>query len=127
VRVNMANQSDGALEFVGEDVIKHTPRNETLRIKLGNSFDIVGERKQTSFKIDVNAHTMDESFEISVRNRKKETATVVVREYLYRWNAWEITARDHDFIKRDAQTIDFPVDIAANTESKITYTVHYHW
>jgi hypothetical protein len=127
VRVNQANQSDGALEFVGEDVIKHTPRNETLRIKLGNSFDIVGERKQTSFKIDVNAHTMDESFEISVRNRKKEGATVVVREYLYRWNTWEVTERNHDFVKRDAQTIDFPVDIAANAESKITYSVHYHW
>jgi len=127
VRVNQANQSDGALEFVGEDVIKHTPRNETLRIKLGNSFDIVGERKQTNFKIDVNAHTIDESFEISVRNRKKEAATVVVREYLYRWNSWEITQHDHDFAKRDAQTIDFTLDIAANAEAKITYTVHYHW
>lgn len=127
VRVNQANASDGALEFVGEDVIKHTPRNETLRIKLGNSFDIVGERKQTNFRIDINARTIDESFEISVRNRKKEAAAVVVREYLYRWNSWEITQKDHDFAKRDAQTIDFPVDIAANAEAKITYTVHYHW
>jgi len=127
VRVNQANQSDGALEFVGEDVIKHTPRNETLRIKLGNAFDVVGERKQTSFRIDTSAKTIDESFEISVRNRKKDAATVVVREYLYRWSSWEISAKNHDFVKRDAQTVDFPVDIAADGEQKITYTVHYHW
>jgi hypothetical protein len=127
VRVNQANPNDGTLEFVGEDIIKHTPRNETLRIKLGNSFDIVGERKQTAFRIDTSAKTIDESFEISVRNRKKEAATVVVREYLYRWSSWQITAKNHAFEKRDAQTIDFPVDIAADAEGRITYTVHYHW
>jgi hypothetical protein len=127
VRVNQVNQSDGALEFVGEDVIKHTPRNETLRVKLGNAFDIVGERKQTSFRIDTSAKTIDESFEISVRNRKKEAATVVVREYLYRWSTWDISAKNRDFAKRDAQTIDFPVDIAANGEAKVAYTVHYRW
>jgi hypothetical protein len=127
VRVNQANQTDGALEFVGEDVIKHTPRNETLRIKLGNAFDIVGERKQSSFHVDTAAKTIDESFEVSVRNRKKEAATVIVREYLYRWSSWEITAKNRDFVKRDAQTIDFPLDIAADGEAKLTYTVHYHW
>ena len=127
VRVNMANQSDGALEFIGEDVIKHTPRNETLKIKLGNAFDIVGERKQTSFHIDVAAKTIDENFEISVRNRKKEAATVIVREYLYRWSNWEVTAKNHAFTKRDAETIDFPLELAADSEGKITYTVHYSW
>jgi len=127
VRVNQANQSDGALEFVGEDVIKHTPRNETLRIKLGNAFDIVGERKQTGFHVDTSAKTIDESFEISVRNRKKEAATVIVREYLYRWSNWEITAKNHAFNKRDAQTVDFPLDLAADSEGKLTYTVHYSW
>jgi hypothetical protein len=127
VRVNQANSSDGALEFVGEDVIKHTPRNETLRIKLGNSFDVVGERKQTSFRIDTSARTIDETFEISVRNRKKEAAAVVVREYLYRWSSWEITAKNRDFVKRDAQTVDFPVEIAADGEAKVSYAVHYHW
>ena len=127
VRVNQANQADGALEFIGENVIKHTPRNETLRIKLGNAFDIVGERKQANFRINVDARTLDESFEISVRNRKKEATTVLVREYLYRWSNWEITAKNHAFSKRDAQTIDFPLDIPADGEGKLTYTVHYSW
>ena len=127
MRVNQANKADGALEFIGEDVIKHTPRNETLRIKLGNAFDIVGERKQVGFHVDTTGKIIDESFEISVRNRKKEAATVVVREYLYRWSGWEITGKNHDFVKRDAQTVDFPVDVAADGEVKVTYAVHYHW
>lgn len=126
MRVNQASV-DGTLEFIGEDVIKHTPRNETVRIKLGNSFDIVGERRQIAFTMDSAGKIIDESFEISVRNRKKSAATVVVREYLYRWSTWKVTAKNHDFDKRDAQTIDFPLSIAADGEAKLTYSVRYSW
>lgn len=126
MRVNQAS-ADGSLEFIGEDVIKHTPRNETVRIKLGNSFDVVGERRQTGFTMDSAGKIIDESFEISVRNRKKSAATVVVREYLYRWSTWKITAKNHEFYKRDAQTIDFPLNIPADGEAKLTYTVRYTW
>jgi hypothetical protein len=126
MRVNQAS-ADGSLEFIGEDVIKHTPRNETIRIKLGNSFDVVGERRQTGFTLDSAGRTIDESFEISVRNRKKSSATVVVREYLYRWSTWKVTAKNHDFEKRDSQTIDFPLTIAANGEAKLSYSVRYTW
>lgn len=126
MRVNQAS-ADGTLEFIGEDVIKHTPRNETVRIKLGNAFDVVGERRQTGFTMDSAGKIIDESFEISVRNRKKSAATVVVREYLYRWSTWKITARNHDYEKRDAQTIDFPLVIPADGEAKLTYTVRYTW
>ncbi|SFN04677.1 DUF4139 domain-containing protein [Dokdonella immobilis] len=126
MRVNQAS-GDGSLEFIGEDVIKHTPRNETVRIKLGNAFDIVGERRQTAFTMDSAGKIIDESFEISVRNRKKSAATVVVREYLYRWSTWKITAKNHDYEKRDAQTIDFPLVIPADGEAKLTYSVRYTW
>lgn len=126
MRVNQASV-DGTLEFIGEDVIKHTPRNEAVRIKLGNSFDIVGERRQTSFTMNSAGKVIDESFEINVRNRKKSTASVVVREYLYRWSTWTITAKNHDFDKRDAQTIDFPLTIPADGEAKLTYSVRYTW
>lgn len=126
MRVNQASD-DGTLEFIGEDLIKHTPRNEVVRIKLGDSFDIVGDRKQTGFTVDKAGKTIDETFEVSVRNRKTSAATVVVREYLYRWSNWKISAKNHDFEKRDAQTIDFPLSIAADGEAKLTYTVHYSW
>jgi hypothetical protein len=126
MRVNQAS-ADGSLEFIGEDVIKHTPRNETIRIKLGNSFDVVGERRQTGYALDSAGRTIDESFEISVRNRKKTSATVVVREYLYRWSTWKVTAKNHDFEKRDTQTIDFPLTIPADGEAKLSYSVRYTW
>lgn len=126
MRVNQAS-ANGSLEFIGEDLIKHTPRNENVRIKLGNAFDIVGERRQTGFTMDSSGKVLDETFEISVRNRKKESARVVVREYLYRWSTWKVIANSHKFEKGDAQTIDFPMDIAADGEAKVTYTVRYTW
>jgi hypothetical protein len=126
VRVNQASV-DGTLEFIGEDVIKHTPRNETLRIKLGTAFDVVGERKQVSFNIDTTGKTIDETIEVTVRNRKKTAAKVMAREYLYRWSGWTITAKNREFVKRDAATIDFPLDIPADGEAKVTYTVRYKW
>ena len=126
VRVNQASR-DGSLEFIGEDVIKHTPRNETLRIKLGEAFDVVGERKQLDYKIDTSAKRIDETFEISVRNRKKEAATIRVREYLYRWSTWAITEENVEHDKRDANTADFVVTIPADGEQKIRYSVRYTW
>jgi hypothetical protein len=126
MRVNQAS-ADGSLEFIGEDLIKHTPRNEPVRIKLGNAFDVVGERRQVNFSMDSGGKVIDESFEISVRNRKKTATQVVVREYLYRWSTWKITAKSHEYSKRDAQTIDFPLSIPADGEVKLTYTVRYTW
>ena len=63
---------DGQLQFVGENTIDHTPRNETVRVTTGNSFDLVGERKQTNFNVDRADKWIDETFEIKLRNRKKE-------------------------------------------------------
>ena len=119
---------DGQLQFVGENEIDHTPRNETIRVTTGNAFDLVGERKQTDFHVDTRAHTMDESFEIKLRNRKKDTPVDIrVVEHLYRWNNWEITAKSDEFKKTDAQTIEFNVPVKPDEERTVTYTVHYSW
>ena len=83
--------TDGHLEFVGENVIDHTPKDETIRIFTGNSFDVVGERKRTNYHVDSAHNWMDESFEIRVRNHKKEAVTVRVVEHLYRWTNWKLT------------------------------------
>ena len=61
-----------ANEFIGEDVIQHTPKDEEVLVKLGTAFDIVGERKQTDFTANYDGHVITESFEIKVRNHKKE-------------------------------------------------------
>jgi len=118
---------DGQLEFTGENEIDHTPRNETIRVRTGNSFDLVGERKPTDFKTDRSDKWMTETFEIKLRNRKKEAVEIRVVEHLYRWNNWNITAKSDEFKKTDAQTIEFRVPVQPDEEKIITYTVHYSW
>ena len=118
---------DGQLEFTGENTIDHTPRNETIRLTTGNAFDLVGERKQTDFHVDTGDKTLDETFEIALRNRKTKPVTFRVVEHLYRWNNWTLTAKSDDYKKKDAQTIEFEVPVTPDQERKVTYTVHYTW
>lgn len=120
--------SRGNLQFTGEDRIDHTPKDETLRLNLGNSFDLVGERKRTEFKTDRKVGWLDETFEIKVRNHKKDEAVEIrVIEHLSRWNRWEIRDNSMKFEKLDAQTIEFRVPVKPDEEGKVTYSVHYEW
>jgi hypothetical protein len=119
--------TDGALEFIGENEIKHTPTDETLRIFTGDAFDLVGERRQTNYQIDLNGHKIDESFEIKLRNHKQESANVRIVEHLYRCLTWEIEQKSDDFIKTDSRTAEFRMRIPAGGEKTLTYTAHYTW
>jgi len=127
IRVSKMDSADKTLEFIGEDVIDHTPKNEKVLIKLGSAFDVVGERRQADFRIDTSRKTMSEDIEIKLRNQKKEPVTVIVKENLYRWVNWQITSKTHDFEKQDARTIQFPVKIAAGGETTLRYSVQYTW
>jgi hypothetical protein len=129
VRVSRADEADGALEFIGEDVIDHTARDETVQVKLGSAFDVVGERKQLDFRVDSSAHWIEEDVEIKVRNQKPDEAVQVhVRENLYRWSNWTVLRHSGgDFVKDDSRTIDFPLRIAAKSEAVVRYTVRYTW
>jgi len=122
------DEADGALEFIGEDAIDHTPAGETVQLKLGSAFDVVGERRQLDFRVDSAARWMEEDIEVRVRNQKpKEAADVVVRENLYRWSNWSIVRRSQDFTREDARTVDFPVHVAPKGEAVVRYTVRYTW
>ena len=127
IRVSKLDPADGTLEFIGEDKIDHTPRNEEVLIKLGTAFDVVGERVQTDFAIDTRRNTMDESIEIKVRNHKKEPVKVIVKENLYRCTTWKIVEASEKYEKADARTIHFPVTIDKDGEAVIRYKVHYTW
>jgi len=119
--------TDGHLEFVGENAIDHTPKDETLRIYTGNVFDVVGERKRTNYHVESNQHWMDETFEIRIRNHKKESVNVRVLEHLYRGNNWKLAEQSTEAQKTDAQTVEFPVTIKPDGQTVVTYTVHYSW
>jgi len=118
---------DGQIEFTGENVIDHTPRDETVRIYTGNAFDLTGERRRTNYLLDTSKNTATESFEIKVRNHKKEPVEVRVVEHLYRALTWDIASSSTDYKKTDSHTIEFPVTIPPDGEKTITYTAHYTW
>jgi len=127
IRVSKLDTADGSLEFIGEDAIDHTPKDEQVLIKLGSAFDVVGERTQTDFKVDTSRKRMEETIEIKVRNHKEEKVKVIVKENLYRWLTWEITQKSHPFEKIDARTVHFPVEVEKDGEVTIRYTVLYTW
>ncbi len=127
VRVYKKDEADGALEFIGEDAIDHTPKDEKVLLKLGSAFDLVGERKQTDFQVDTRAHWLKESFEIRLRNHKDVDVEVIVKENLYRWSNWKLEANSHEFTKEDARTIQFAVKVPKDGETVVTYSVRYTW
>jgi hypothetical protein len=118
---------DGKLQFTGENIIDHTPKDELVRLYTGNAFDLAGERRRTNYRMDSSNHWMDESFEIKVRNHKKEPVEIRVVEHLYRWVNWEIRQPSNTFLKTDAQTIEFRIPLKPDEERIVTYTVHYSW
>ena len=127
LRVSKLDSADGSLEFIGEDQIDHTPKDENVRVKLGSAFDIVGERRQVNFSVDTNAKWMEEEIEVKLRNHKSQPVEVMVNENLYRWSNWKVLTKTHDFKKDDARTITFPVKIAKDGEAVVRYRVRYSW
>jgi hypothetical protein len=127
IRAYKRDEADGSSEFIGEDVIQHTPKDEDVMMKLGSAFDIVGDRRQTDFTVNSSGHESTESFEIKLRNHKADPVHVIVRENLYRSANWEITASSDPWDKKDFRTIEFPVDVPKDGEKTVTYTVRYTW
>ncbi|HEY6126534.1 MAG TPA: hypothetical protein VIV63_17905 [Steroidobacteraceae bacterium] len=127
LRVSQLDKADDSLEFIGEDTIDHTPKDEQVRVKLGSAFDVVGERRQVNFSVDSAGKVMEEEIEVKLRNHKSQPVEVVVKENLYRWSNWKILTQTHKFDKEDARTISFPVKVAKDGETVIRYRVRYTW
>jgi hypothetical protein len=127
IRVSQVDPDDDSLEFIGEDVIDHTPRNEDVLIEMGNAFDVVGERKQTDFRVDLRARNLWESFELRLRNHKDAAVDVAVLENLYRAANWEIQNASLEHLKESSNRIRFDVRVPSEGEVVLTYTVHYSW
>lgn len=112
--------SQGTLQFSGEDRIEHTPKDEEVTVKLGNAFDVVGERVQTDYaRIADNVH--EAAFEIKLRNHKDTAITVDVIEPMTA--DWAILQSSHPYTKKDAQTAVFSVPVPVDGETVVTYRV----
>jgi hypothetical protein len=121
------HDSDGQMEFVGENSINHTPEDEKVHLTTGTAFDVTGERKRTSFHVDTMRRTIDESYSITVKNAKDKPVDVDVPEHLFRAANWDIVAKSASFEKRESSTVVFPITIPAHGQQSVTYTVHYSW
>ncbi len=119
VRVYQAD-SRGGVQFVGEDRIDHTPKDETLNLKIGNAFDVVAERKQIDFqKIATNVY--DVEFEVKVRNHKTSPVTVEVNEPI--GGTWRVLRSTHEWTKTDAWAAQFQLPVTADGETVLRYRV----
>jgi hypothetical protein len=119
--------SDEMIEFVGENQIDHTAKDEDVRVYLGNAFDIVGSRKQTEYKIDHKQRWLEEEFEIEIRNRSRKAIEVIIPETLYRWSNWEIIQSTDAYEKTDSRNIEYKLSLTPESEKKLTYRVRYTW
>jgi hypothetical protein len=115
---------DGSLQFIGEDAIDHTPKDEKVRIKVGDAFDVVGSRKQTDWK-KIARDTYEAAFEITLKNHKKEDVTVRVLEPIP--GDWQMLSSSHDYKKGDAYTAEFNIPVKRDGETKLSYRVRMRY
>jgi hypothetical protein len=122
VRVYQKDSRD-ALQFIGEDRIDHTPEDETIRVKMGDAFDVVAERKQTDFEVLSSGHLYRSSYQADLRNHKDEAITVSVVEYLS--GDWKVTQSSFPYEKESATRVRFDVPVPAKGSAQLTYTVEF--
>lgn len=119
VRVYQAD-SKGGLQFVGEDQIRHTPKNETLNLKIGHAFDVVAERKQVDFR-RISDNVFEVEVAIALRNHKAQPVTVEINEPV--GGTWRMLRASHRWTKSDAWAVNFAVPVAADGETTVSYRV----
>ncbi|MBI4011772.1 MAG: DUF4139 domain-containing protein [Candidatus Rokubacteria bacterium] len=119
VRVYKADRS-GSQQFIGEDWIDHTPKDERVKIKLGNAFDVVGERTQKDWR-KLGSGLYEVEWEIALRNHKKESQTVTVIEPVP--GDWQVLSSTHPYEKVEAHTLRYRIPVPAEGAVKLTYRV----
>lgn len=109
-----------SLQFIGEDRIEHTPKDEEVRLKIGEAFDVVAERIQTDYK-KITTKLHESEWEITLRNHKEQAITVGIVEPLL--GSWQVISNSHPYEKVDAFTIRFNVKVPQDEEIKVRYRV----
>ncbi len=122
-----SQDTDRQLEFIGEDEVDHTPKNEKVRVFVGNSFDLVGEHRMTDSRSDGANRVEIHSFEIKLRNRKKEPVEIIAIEERTHGGNWTLTAQSQPHVKRNADSFEFRVPLQPDEEKVVTYTIRYTW
>lgn len=116
--------SDNSLQFIGESLIDHTPKNEKISIIVGNAFDIVGQRKQMEWN-KIASNIYESSYEITLKNHKKHDIVVKVVENIP--GSWKMLKSSHEYIKFDSSTVHYFIPVKKDGESKLQYTVRIEY
>jgi hypothetical protein len=125
VRVYLRGADDES-EFLGGDEIDHTPKDEPVRLRIGFAFDVVAERVMTN-QVHAAAPLWneDQTWSIKLRNHKDQPVSIVLREPMMARLNWRILKQSHEWTKIDAATMELKIDVPANEQREITYTVRY--
>jgi hypothetical protein len=116
--------SVGALQFIGEDRIDHTPKDEEVSLYMGNAFDVAAERKTMDSR-RITDRIREEDYEVSLRNHKDEDVVIRLVDHFYA--DWTVTATTHEFEKKDANRVEFSVPVERDGETVVRYTVRYRY
>ncbi len=119
VRVYQSDSKEG-VHFVGEDRIDHTPKDETVNIKIGNAFDVVCERRQIGFE-RISDRVFEMEYEIALRNHKSQPIAVEVNEPI--GGTWRMLQSSHEWLKTDAWAAQFTVPVTAGSSTLLKYRV----
>jgi hypothetical protein len=123
VRLYQADKS-GSLQFIGEDAIDHTPQGEKLELKVGDAFDVVGDRVQKEWT-QIGNCTGEGAFEVDLRNHKDTEVSVEVTEPV--GGDWQVLQPSQPFVKVDAGTFRFDVKVPPRGASKVSYRVRVRY
>jgi hypothetical protein len=116
--------SSGGRQFLGEDQIDHTPKDEKVRVRVGDAFDVIGERRQMEYKV-IGSCRSESAWQIDLRNHKSEKVDVDVIEPAS--GDWEIVSSSQKAVKEDANTFSFRVPVPANGSARVEYRVRVRW
>ena len=116
--------SSGALQFIGEDRVDHTPKDEQVSLYMGNAFDVTAERKIMDTR-KITSRIREEDYEVSLRNHKDED--VVVRLVEHPHGYWEVTKTTHEYEKTEASEMEFLIPVERDGEAVVSYTIRYEW
>jgi hypothetical protein len=114
---------DGAFEFVGEDAIDHTPKDEWIKVRLNYAFDLKIQRKTLAERVNKDRRELD--IELRLRNHKTEHVKIEVLEPIQPNQTWTMMKNSLKYVARDARTLQFDADVPANGETVIAYTIRY--
>jgi hypothetical protein len=122
IRVYKKDKSGNA-QFIGEDKVDHTPKNETVRLKLGDAFDVTADKKQTDFKklsgTSKYNYVFESAYEILLKNAKKEPVVVTVQEPMP--GDWQVLSSSQPYTKGASNTAVWKVSVPAEGNTKLVY------